>query len=412
MESQLMRKLCLVLLLLPLFICACRDDNNALTTLSQQSEPGLDQEFELTIFSEEQGPLQRFRHWVNDKLLERGLSNSAVENLATYLKDVPPHATSIPGATELDSDRRCPLFMGDRVTIRVMSSRIVDQHIDANVIKVVRTPNAKKAIDSLLTGRPIPESAETSTLMLTGESSLFEPEKSTAASGKSYGLTPDGQCLQRRGWLFTGHLLQKDLQNLYRNMVSAYYDPVFGKKLSDSMSGVRKIPEVAKCTGCYIGCCMNCVFQAFDAAIPKGWPVEEDHKTINSGQCARSFADYWKESYERRMKIKRVWWGAGDKRNIINDPLKLPPGSVVVWDVCGRQQTCPGGPGIGDIGIVTSGPTPDRTGNSEQSSSDPTVRQSGVRSEIQSWYPKIELSQQTQSCRGKIIGIFLPWKNR
>jgi hypothetical protein len=405
-----MRKLYLVLL--PLFICACRDDNTGLNSLAQKSDSALEQEFELTIFSQEQGPLQRFRHWVNNKLLESGLSNSAVENLATYFKDVSPNATSIPGATELDSNRRCPLFMGDRVTIRVMSSRIVDQHIDASVIKIVRTPNAKRAIDSLLAGRPIPETPETSTLMLTGESISIETGNSTAASGKSYGLTPDGQCLLRRGWLFTGHLLQKDLHKLYRDMVSAYYDPVFGDRLSDSMSGVRKIPTEAKCTGCYIGCCMNCVFQAFEAAIPKGWPIEEDHKTINSGQCARSFADYWKESYEQRMKIKRVWWGAGDKRNIINDPLKLPPGSVVVWDVCGRQKTCPGGPGIGDIGIVTSGPMPDRNGNNEQGSFDPPVRQNSAKSEIQSWYPKIELSQQTQSCRGKIIGIFLPWKIR
>ena len=397
-----------------LLAVACRNEGSGVTAVTGSSAEVVTQEFEVTIFSREQSPINRLNHWVRDRLESIGIHTKPVEVLATYLKFAPPNAKEIPGAGQLNGSQMCPLFMGDRVIFNVASGRIVGGHLDVTLTRVVRTPNAQKAIESLLAGVLIPDEGGPG-LSLTGGSMHQTPSRiQPLERGERFGLTPDGQCRQKRGWLFTGHMMQEDLRGVYKAMVSGFYEPIYGASLAGNMAAVPKLGSRSGggCTGCYTGCCLNCTFQAFEGARRGAWPVEEDAKSINNGQCARSFADFWSESYEPRMGVKRVWWGHGDERNLIDNPLELPPGSVVVWDVCGSQGPCPGGRGYGDIGIVTSGPLPGSVPRDEgRGGKTPAQAQlHRVPTLIASWYHPTLLKEQARGCRGKIIGVFLPWR--
>ena len=219
------------------------------------------------------------------------------------------------------------------------------------------------------------------------ETLALAEQKQTASSGvalNSDSLAACADLVNRAGsaYIYRGHLDPDDALVLLRANIRSLYNPKVGGLLASGIKEVRG--------NCSSGNCLNCVWRAFDQKLKGAWPVEEDANTINNGQCARSFTDYWQERYESRMKIKRVWWGAGDSRNLITDPYDLPLGSVVVWDVCGTEQQCPGGWGIGDIGIISSvngGP------------------------QIESFYAPLPLKDQDSHCRkkGKLAGIFIPW---
>lgn len=363
---------------------------------------------EVTIISSEQSALNRFRNWVDN--IRAGLGQRVERNdvLTTFFKILPANIDKVPSSSEITKMKNadlCPLFVGDKITFELQKPPVVSGHIHIKLTGITRTALSQQLLESQSQSQASQNTLDNfiaSTTQQEFDENYSNPYAGIEDSNSEFALvrstevvspddTPDDAVGQRRsalsdngckigstGYLFKEHLDPKDAGRVFYKNLELLYDESVGRSLAQGIQSVS----------CGRGMCLNCVFKAFEWAKRGSWPVHEDSSTINAGSCARSFADFWKESYESRMRVKRVWWGYNDSRNLIVDPYDLPVGSIVVWDVCGRRASCPGGPGYGDIGVI--------------------VEKSG-RSFIKSWYPKISLIDQDRACQGKITGIWLPW---
>lgn len=339
----------------------------------------------VTIISKDQSVFDRFRHWASDAALKGGADFLRKKDLhVTFVKILPANTTSVPPASQLtskNSSSLCPLYVGDQIEFEFRDPFVADGHLNLKVRNIMRTETSKTLLQK---NAP----AQSEDYYAPGYDPYKNQDAKLEVNHAVINSVEPQACASllagQGGFLFKGHLAPEDLRRVQKKHIALLYDPGVGEKLGNAIQNVS----------CARGMCLQCVYRAFERAFPGAWPVHEDSSTINAGSCARSFADFWQEKYEKRMKIKRVWWGKGDPRNLILDPYYLPKGSVLVWDICGSTDSCPGGPGIGDIGIITHG---SMGGKSRVSM-------------IASWYPPTSVAQWDKSvCSGKLTGAFLPW---